>query len=467
VLIFLTAVIWVAASFISQLLVNTEEGKPSYNVSPFLLTYLSTSIFTIFLPLVQLKNLLQEMRLLRCVDAALCLSRPREEQQACSCVCALADEEPSNQPGHTISMYVATGMAQLHPELNAVRCCSWHCTCQTLLLHQLLHMCRRRSFKYKPLQQQDAADAEDEQLPLASAAAQQQQQHGRQQQQQTAAAAAATAAPGSLEADLDLAEAAAAAEQASAAARASAEAHKESFLAAAQVRACFRCNSCRCHKCCLMCCGTPSCSAVAIIESPAAGQCRPATQLHSCKRLAASSVGSVCCAPIIRAPQSTAPTLRTSHQHAQHWMSTLLLPLLLLPLQCLQCFMFWFIAQYLFNVSLSLTSVTSNTILSSSSSLFTFALSMLVLKEPYTCAKLLSIAACMGGAQDAAGCSRMQQVAAGCSDSDSPRVFEPPTQWVRCCSRCSVGFIMMGRLAGNAGCHDMQHLQQPASLQQK
>ncbi|WIA11011.1 hypothetical protein OEZ85_011165 [Tetradesmus obliquus] len=212
VLIFLTAIIWVAASFISQLLVNTEEGKPSYNVSPFLLTYLSTSIFTVFLPLVQLKNLLQETRLLR------------------------------------------------------------------------------RSFKYKPLQQQDAADEEEEQLPLASPAAQQQQQqHGRQQQ------TAAAAAPGSLEADIDLAEAAAAAEQASAVARASAVAHKESFIAAAQ------------------------------------------------------------------------------------------------------CFMFWFIAQYLFNLSLSMTSVTSNTILSSSSSLFTFALSMVVLKEPWSCAKLLSIAACMGG----------------------------------------------------------------------
>lgn len=68
VLIFLTAIIWVAASFISQLLVNTEEGKPSYNVSPFLLTYLSTSVFTIFLPLVQLKNVLQETRLLRWVQ---------------------------------------------------------------------------------------------------------------------------------------------------------------------------------------------------------------------------------------------------------------------------------------------------------------------------------------------------------------------------------------------------------------
>jgi drug/metabolite transporter (DMT)-like permease len=63
----------------------------------------------------------------------------------------------------------------------------------------------------------------------------------------------------------------------------------------------------------------------------------------------------------------------------------------------LQCFLLWFIAQLLFNYSLQLTSVTSNTILSSSSSLFTFALSMLFLEEPYLAAKLLSIAACIGG----------------------------------------------------------------------
>jgi solute carrier family 35 protein F5 len=44
-----------------------------------------------------------------------------------------------------------------------------------------------------------------------------------------------------------------------------------------------------------------------------------------------------------------------------------------------------------------LTSVTSNTILSSTSSLFTFALSMIFLREPYSVAKLLSIAACIGG----------------------------------------------------------------------
>lgn len=64
-LIFLTAIIWVAASFISQLLVSHEEGRRDFNVSPFLLTYLSTSVFTIFLPLVQLKALLTETWLLR------------------------------------------------------------------------------------------------------------------------------------------------------------------------------------------------------------------------------------------------------------------------------------------------------------------------------------------------------------------------------------------------------------------
>jgi hypothetical protein len=55
----------VAASFVSQLLVTNEEGRTNFNVPPFLLTYLSTSVFTIFLPLVQLKSLLQETWLLR------------------------------------------------------------------------------------------------------------------------------------------------------------------------------------------------------------------------------------------------------------------------------------------------------------------------------------------------------------------------------------------------------------------
>lgn len=64
----------VAASFVSQLLVTHEEGRPDFNVPPFLLTYLSTSIFTVFLPLVQLKSLLQETWLLRCgcMDVCVC-----------------------------------------------------------------------------------------------------------------------------------------------------------------------------------------------------------------------------------------------------------------------------------------------------------------------------------------------------------------------------------------------------------
>jgi multidrug transporter EmrE-like cation transporter len=68
-----------------------------------------------------------------------------------------------------------------------------------------------------------------------------------------------------------------------------------------------------------------------------------------------------------------------------------------------QCFLLWFAAQYCFNLSLSWTSVTSNTILSSTSSLFTFALSMLFLKEPYSLAKLLSIGLCIGGEQQGGG----------------------------------------------------------------
>jgi hypothetical protein len=50
---------------VSQLLVTHQEGRTNYNVPPFLLTYLSTSIFTVFLPLVQLKSLLQQTWLLR------------------------------------------------------------------------------------------------------------------------------------------------------------------------------------------------------------------------------------------------------------------------------------------------------------------------------------------------------------------------------------------------------------------
>eukprot|EP00889_Picochlorum_renovo_P008565 jgi/Picre1/35595/NNA_003056.t1 len=57
----------------------------------------------------------------------------------------------------------------------------------------------------------------------------------------------------------------------------------------------------------------------------------------------------------------------------------------------------WFFAQLTFNMSLSRTSVTSNTILSSASSLFTFLFSVLMLSERFTYFKLSCILALMVG----------------------------------------------------------------------
>ncbi|XP_058069387.1 uncharacterized vacuolar membrane protein YML018C-like [Magnolia sinica] len=58
---------------------------------------------------------------------------------------------------------------------------------------------------------------------------------------------------------------------------------------------------------------------------------------------------------------------------------------------------FWFLAQLTFNMSLKYTTVTSNTILSSSSSLFTFFVSVAFLDEKFTCVKLSSVLLCMAG----------------------------------------------------------------------
>nr|GEU93419.1 thiamine-repressible mitochondrial transport protein THI74 isoform X1 [Tanacetum cinerariifolium] len=58
---------------------------------------------------------------------------------------------------------------------------------------------------------------------------------------------------------------------------------------------------------------------------------------------------------------------------------------------------FWFLAQVSFNLSLKYTTVTSNTILSSASSLFTFLVSLAFLGEKFTWVKLLSVLLCMGG----------------------------------------------------------------------
>eukprot|EP01018_Ginkgo_biloba_P010006 Gb_41553 [translate_table: standard] len=58
---------------------------------------------------------------------------------------------------------------------------------------------------------------------------------------------------------------------------------------------------------------------------------------------------------------------------------------------------FWFLAQLTFNLSLKYTTVTSNTILSSTSSLFTFLVSLVILDEKFTWVKLSSVLLCMVG----------------------------------------------------------------------
>ncbi|KAM7496210.1 hypothetical protein LguiA_020624 [Lonicera macranthoides] len=58
---------------------------------------------------------------------------------------------------------------------------------------------------------------------------------------------------------------------------------------------------------------------------------------------------------------------------------------------------FWFLAQLAFNLSLKYTTVTSNTILSSASSLFTFLVSLAFLGEKFTWVKLISVLLCMSG----------------------------------------------------------------------
>ncbi|KAM7256511.1 hypothetical protein ACFE04_012252 [Oxalis oulophora] len=58
---------------------------------------------------------------------------------------------------------------------------------------------------------------------------------------------------------------------------------------------------------------------------------------------------------------------------------------------------FWFLAQLTFNLSLKYTTVTSNTILSTASSLFTFLVSLVFLGEKFTWLKLVSVLLCMVG----------------------------------------------------------------------
>lgn len=57
----------------------------------------------------------------------------------------------------------------------------------------------------------------------------------------------------------------------------------------------------------------------------------------------------------------------------------------------------WFIANFTYNESLNLTSVTSSTILSATSSVFTLILAVWILKERFTWLKALGVALCMAG----------------------------------------------------------------------
>ncbi|KMT05605.1 hypothetical protein BVRB_7g167460 [Beta vulgaris subsp. vulgaris] len=58
---------------------------------------------------------------------------------------------------------------------------------------------------------------------------------------------------------------------------------------------------------------------------------------------------------------------------------------------------FWFLSQLTFNLALKYTTITSNTILCTSSSLFTFMLSLAFLGEKFTWLKLMGVLLCMGG----------------------------------------------------------------------
>ncbi|CAI5735282.1 unnamed protein product [Hyaloperonospora brassicae] len=57
----------------------------------------------------------------------------------------------------------------------------------------------------------------------------------------------------------------------------------------------------------------------------------------------------------------------------------------------------WFIANVTYNESLNLTSVSSSTIVSSTSTVFTFLLSVVALKEPFVWTKLAGVMLCMAG----------------------------------------------------------------------
>jgi solute carrier family 35 protein F5 len=65
---------------------------------------------------------------------------------------------------------------------------------------------------------------------------------------------------------------------------------------------------------------------------------------------------------------------------------------------CLTVMPIWFVANWSYNMSLEYTSVTSNTVISNTSSLFTFSFSILILGERWSWPKFLSLMLCFLGA---------------------------------------------------------------------
>ncbi|GAQ86576.1 hypothetical protein KFL_002970140 [Klebsormidium nitens] len=92
--------------------------------------------------------------------------------------------------------------------------------------------------------------------------------------------------------------------------------------------------------------------------------------------------------PVVSAYQGSLRGLRLGPLGAEHW-EAVKIAAVIGPL--------WFMAQYTYTLSLGLTTVSSNTIIFSSTSLFTFLISVIWLKEPFTIFKLAMIVCAMLG----------------------------------------------------------------------
>lgn len=121
VLIFVTAVIWVAASFLSSALVSAAPGASALHAPPLLLTYLATSVFTAFLPMVHARRWLERRLAQRCAATQRDWSQPRGGQGAagtavsvrrCTLLpCGMPARAP-HQPPHA---HMARHAARRHP----------------------------------------------------------------------------------------------------------------------------------------------------------------------------------------------------------------------------------------------------------------------------------------------------------------------------------------------------------------